>query len=110
MNPEREPRLKALLDNWKPQVDLPPRFESEVWHRVAQAQERRSEFWSLDWLVRLTCQPRLAFAIVVVAVLLGSGLANWQAERNYHRDIAASKSRYIRSIDPFANPLLSSNP
>lgn len=110
MNPESEKNLNSLLKDWQPQVDLPARFESEVWHRIASAQEKRSEFWSLDWLFRIICPPKFAFALVVTAVLLGSGLANWQAQQNYHRDMAASKSRYIHSVDPFANTLLTSNP
>jgi hypothetical protein len=110
MNPEPEQRLNALLRDWQPQVDLPPRFESEVWRRIALAQEKRSGFWSLDWVFRMTCQPRLAFAIVATAILLGTGLADWRAARNYHDEMAASKSRYIQSVDPFANTLLTSNP
>jgi hypothetical protein len=110
MNPEHDRRLGSLLKNWQPQIDLPPRFESEVWHRIALAQEKRFSFWSLDWLFRITCQPRLAFAIVASAVLLGTGLANWEAQRSYQHDMAASKSRYIQSVDPFANTLLTSNP
>ena len=110
MKPEPEKRLDALLKDWQPHADLPPRFESEVWRRIALAQEKRSGFWSFAWLIRMTCQPKLAFAIVVIAVLLGTGLANWQAERNYHRDMVVSKARYIHSVDPFANTFLSSNP
>jgi hypothetical protein len=110
MNSKRDPRLDALLKNWQPQIDLPPRFESEVWRRIALAQEKRSDFWSFAWLFRMTCQPKLAFAIVLTAVLVGTGLANLQAERNYHHEMAASKSRYIQSVDPFANRLLTSNP
>ena len=110
MNSKHDPRLDPLLKDWKAHIDLPPRFESEVWRRIALAQEKRSDFWSFEWLFRMTCQPKPAFAILAVAVLLGTGLANWQAERNYHHDMAASKARYIHSVDPFANTLLSSNP
>jgi len=110
MNPEQDPKWDDLLKSWKPPIDVPPRFESEVWRRIALAQEKRSEFWSFRWLFQLTCQPKLAFAMVVVAVFLGTGVANWQAERSYHRDMAASESRYIHSVDPFANTFLTSNP
>src|ERR1035441_9277775 len=110
MNPEHDQRLKALLHEWQPQVDLPVRFESEVWHRIAVAQEKRSSWVNFDWLFQITCQPRLAFAIVAIAVLLGTGLADWQAQQNYNHAMAASKSRYILSVDPFANTLLTSNP
>lgn len=110
MNPEHEQRLDSLLKDWQLQVDLPPRFESEVWHRIAVAQERRSDFWSLARLFRITCQPKLAFALVAAAIFLGTGLANWQAQRNYQHDMATAKSRYIHSVDPLANTLLTSNP
>ena len=109
MNPETDPRLKALLHEWQPEADLPPRFESEVWHRIALNEEKHSTWLNFDWFFQITCQPRLAFAIVALAVLLGTGLANWQAVRGYHHEMAASKSRYIHSVDPFANPLLTSN-
>jgi hypothetical protein len=109
MNPEQDQRLKTLLHEWQPQADLPPRFESEVWHRIALNDEKRSSWLNFDWLFQITCQPRLAFAIVVMAVFLGTGLANLQAVRSYHHEMAASKSRYIHLVDPFANTLLTSN-
>ena len=110
MIPEHDQRLKALLREWQTQADVPPRFESDVWHRIALNEEKRSSWMNFDWLFQTTCQPRLAFAIVIVAVVFGTGLATWQAQHSYHQEIAASKVRYIQSVDPFANPLLTSNP
>lgn len=109
MNPEHDQRLKTLLREWQPEADLPRRFESEVWHRIALNEEKRSSWLNFDWLIELTCRPRLAFAIVTIAVLLGTGLANWQAVSSYRHEMAASKSRYILSVDPFAHTLLTSN-
>ena len=109
MNPGHDKRLNALLREWQPQVDLPPRFESDVWHRIAMNEEKRSSWLNFDWLLEMTCRPRLAFAIVTLAVLLGTGLANWQAVSSYHHAMATSKSRYILSVDPFARTLLTSN-
>ena len=110
MNPKHDLRLNALLREWQPQADLPRRFESEVWHRIALNEEKRSSWMNFDWLFRITCQPRLAFAIVAMAVLLGTVLADWHAQRNYRHDVSASEARYIHSVDPFANTLLTSNP
>jgi hypothetical protein len=110
MNPEHDQRLDSLLRDWQPQVDLPPRFESEVWRRIALAQEKPASWLNFDWLFWITNQPRLAFAVVMTAVVLGTGLATWQAQRNYHQEVVASKVRYIQSVDPFANTLLTSNP
>jgi len=109
MNPEHDQRLKALLREWQPEADLPPRFESEVWRRIALNEEKRSSWLNFDWLIELTYRPRLAFAVVTLAVLLGTGLANWQAVSSYDHAMATSKSRYILSVDPFAHPLLTSN-
>jgi hypothetical protein len=110
MNSKHGPRLDALLQEWQPQADLPPRFESEVWRRIALAQEKPASWLNFDWVFRITNQPKLAFAIVMSAVVLGTGLATLQAQQNYHQEIAASKIRYIQSVDPFANTLLASNP
>lgn len=110
MNPEHDQRLDSLLRDWQPQVDLSPRFESEVWRRIALAQEKPASWLNFDWLFRIANQPRLAFAIVVMAVFLGTGLATRQAQQSYRQEMMASKIRYIQSVDPFANTLLTSNP
>jgi len=110
MNPKGDQRLGRLLREWQPQVNLPPRFESEVWRRIALAQEKPVSGFNFDWLFRIANQPRLAFASVMTAVVLGMGLATWQAQQSYHQEIIASKVRYIQSVDPLANTLLSSNP
>jgi hypothetical protein len=58
----------------------------------------------------MTIQPRMAFVTVMAMVLLGAGLATWQAQHDYRHGMAASKSRYIHSVDPFSNVSLASNP
>ena len=110
MNSDREPRLDALLKEWQPRVDLPRRFESEVWHRIALAQERRARWFDFDALLRIICPPKFAFAIVAAAVLLGTVSADLQARQNFKHQMENAKSRYIYSVDPFAHSLLSSNP
>ena len=106
MNPEHDQQLKALLREWQPEPDLPPRFESEVWHRIALAQEKRASWFDFDWFLRITCQPKHAFAIITAAVLLGTVSADWQAQQNFKHQMQAAKTRYIQSVDPF----LTSNP
>jgi hypothetical protein len=95
MDPESQQRLRSLLREWQPQGELPPRFESEVWHRIALAQEKRDSRWNFDWLFRIVNQPRLAFAVVLTVMILGSGLATLRAEENYHHEMVTSQSRYI---------------
>ncbi len=54
MNPERKNPLNALLKEWQPQADLPPRFESEVWRRIALPQEKPARWLNFDWLFQIT--------------------------------------------------------
>ncbi|HEY0255839.1 MAG TPA: hypothetical protein VGC39_00235 [Candidatus Methylacidiphilales bacterium] len=109
MNPEPKKNLNAILKEWQPQVDLPARFESEVWRRIALSQEKPAKWWNFDWLFALTLQPRLAYAVVLVAVFMGAGLASVRAEQNYHHAMATSESRYIHAVDPFSNVSRTSN-
>jgi hypothetical protein len=110
MDSKRDHQFKTLLQSWQPKADLPPRFESEVWRRIALSQEKPASWLNFDWLFRITNQPRLAFAIVMTAMVIGSGSAMWQAQRNYNHQMAGSESRYIHSVDPFSNVSLASNP
>jgi hypothetical protein len=110
MDPESQQRLKNLLRDSKTEAELPPRFESEVWHRIASSQEKRASRWNFDWLFRVTAQPRLAFAVVVAAMILGGGLASWRAQENYHHELAVGEAHYIQSVDPLAQASLASNP
>ncbi len=109
MNPESQRRLKALLRDSKTEAEMPPRFESEVWHRIASAEEKRASRWHFDWLFRGMVQPRLAFAVVVAAMVLGGGLASVRAQQNYHHALAVGEARYIQSVDPLAQAF-ASNP
>ena len=104
MNSDRKPHMDALLKDWQPQIDLSHRFESDVWHRIALAQERRSRWFDFDWLFRIMCPPKFAFAIVATAVLLGTVSADLQSRQNYKQQMNVAKSRYILSVDPFADP------
>src|SRR5260221_6707577 len=109
MNPGHDQRLDALLREWQPEIELAPRFESEVWRRIALAQEKPASWLNFDWLFQITNQPKRAFAIVMMSVVLGTGLDAWQAWHNYHQEIAASKNRFIQSVDPLLNILLTFN-
>lgn len=110
MNPESQRRLKALLRDSKTEAELPPRFESEVWRRIASAEEKRSSRWDFEWLFRGMVQPQLAFAVVLAAMVVGGSLASLRAQQNYHHALAVGKARYIQSVDPLAQASLASNP
>ncbi len=109
MDSESQKRLNNLLHGWRPKAELPPRFESEVWRRIAAAQDRRASRCNFAWLFQFAAQPRLAFAVVALAVVIGGGLATWQAQWNYRHQLAEAKARYIRSVDPLAQASLASN-
>ncbi len=82
--------LGNLLKSWDTEVPEAPDFRRKVWLRIEQTPAPRPA-WILDWLVR----PRVALAVIAIALLIGGVTGATTAERT---DSAA----YIRSVNPYA--------
>ena len=104
--PENDAAMRALLQEWQPRCQLPPRFQEDVWRRIAHAEARSSwasrinqvlTMWLTDRL------PRPASAIVYVAFLLvvgaGAGLSEARQETARVHDILGA--RYAQAVDPY---------
>src|SRR3989442_13895661 len=79
---QNDPQLSKVLREWKVAAALPPRFEEQVWQRIARAEvESKPALWSalLNWL-EITL-PRRAVAASYLMVLLLAGLATgyWES-------------------------------
>lgn len=100
MTPNQDP-LDPLLDHWSETPDPSPRLTSEVWRRIALAEELAHEprgFWPS--LEALFVRPPFAAVFVLSCALLGLFLAevrinHQQQERN--QQLARS---YLQLIDP----------
>jgi hypothetical protein len=86
---------------------LPPRFQEQVWHRVARAEAQVEPSWrSLLWrfLEAGLTRPRVAYVYIAVFLGLGLGMGAWAAQRENDRLDATLGSRYVQSVDPYHAP------
>lgn len=103
-NPEPDPALDKALQQWRVVAPLPPRFQEQVWQRIAAAEQPASvPLWEL--LRRLIetnlPRPKFAYSYVAILVLLGVVSGAWTAQRQTSRLNAALGSRYVQSVDPY---------
>ena len=102
--PEDDDVLGKVLGQWTVETPLPPRFQEQVWKRIAKTQVH-PEPLALAGLRRLieAVLPRPSFAYAYLAVLLATGVAagSWAAQAKSSRLDSELSMRYVQSIDPY---------
>jgi hypothetical protein len=103
---EKGERLDEVLRQWTVDTPLPPRFEEQVWRRIAKAETKphpASSFWA--WLLHFAeanlPRPKFAYSYIAILLLLGIAGGAWAAQREADRLDSALGSRYLQSIDPY---------
>ncbi len=102
--PEDDQGLGKVLRQWTVDTPLPPRFQEQVWRRIARTDTRRApSFWaSLSrWVEVLVPQPKFAFSYVAALLLLGVVAGSVAAQATTRRLDADLGSRYVQSLDPY---------
>lgn len=110
MKPHQEKGDDAALDKvmgqWVIGTPLPPRFQEQVWQRIARSEakpEAGMTFWAL--LRRLVetnlPRPRFAYSYIAILLLLGVASGTWAAQRQSSRLSTDLGSRYVQSVDPY---------
>lgn len=107
MNSDDE--LKESLKAWKAEVELPARFQAEVWQRIAARADEQKQSWVLDWLLIFLPRPQYASALVAVMILFGFLGAQFQAQQDRAQTFQKLEARYVQSIDPYSQVALTSN-
>jgi hypothetical protein len=103
-NPEENEPLRRVLREWTVEAPLPPRFQEQVWRRIAQAETRQEAtggtgLWRL--LGVLLPRPRFAFAYLALLLVAGGLAGSLSAQIKTHRINSELGSRYVQSIDPY---------
>ena len=92
MKPNQEPEnsraLDKTLEQWVVDAPLPPRFQEQVWQRIAQAEAKPVPSFQAVFLRLLEVvmpQPKIAFsyvtALLVLGVAAGSSMSHcWRAQ------------------------------
>jgi hypothetical protein len=105
-NPNSNPddRLTRLLSDWRLETNLPPRFQEDVWKRIARAENAGApsflgQLWNvLDAAFR---RPVPAVAYVTVLVAIGLSVGMLRARETTSRLDHTLEARYLQSVDPY---------
>lgn len=98
--------LNELLKSWKVEASLPPRFQEQVWRRIARAEEKSA--WPVSaWLLRLAAlgadllrKPIGATAYVSMLLAVGVLAGVWRSDRYADRTEAAWRTAYLQAVTP----------
>jgi hypothetical protein len=105
-DPQNDSHLDRVLEQWVVDAPLPPRFQEQVWQRIARAEskpELTPTFWTLvRGLIETNLpRPKFAYSYVAILLLLGVVTGAWTAQRETHRLKVDLGARYVQSVDPF---------
>ena len=104
--PENDDGLNEVLGQWTVDTPLPPRFQEQVWRRIAKAETKMQpaiSFWVslLHFVEANLLRPKIAYSYAAVLLLVGVAGGAWAAQRESGRLDSALRSRYVQSIDPY---------
>ncbi len=97
-NPD-DAKLSSLLRTARVAPPLPPRFQDNVWRRIADNEPAKSAD-SASWFDTLTAsllRPRLAFAALAALLLAGALLGGRDGSRLALRE---AQARYLAAVAP----------
>ncbi len=102
--PENEESLNQVLREWTVETPLPPRFQDQVWQRIARAEAKpaaspAAELWRL--LGGVLLRPRFAYAYLAALLVLGVAAGSWAAQIRTSRLDSELSLRYVQSVDPY---------
>ena len=103
---EENSALRKVLREWKAGPPLAPRFDEQVWQRIARAEETAATPWILfrNWMAQAFARPAMAVSYVTVLLLAGLIAGSWQARASSERAGATLGSRYVQMVDPYQMP------
>lgn len=104
LNQNDEP-LHHLLQSWRIDESLPPRFREGVWTRISMQETIGPASRMLDSIWRCLAslnRPALATAYFAVLVAAGAGFGYWKSERYVQQTEVSWQAAYLRSVNPYA--------
>jgi len=97
-NPD-DAKLGVLLRESRVTPELPPRFQENVWRRIADSETRKSAdspTW-LDAVIAIVLRPRLALTGVAALIVAGALFGMHEGTQVAQRD---AQVRYLASVAP----------
>jgi hypothetical protein len=103
-NPEGDPALRHVLRQWRVDASLPPRFQEQVWQRIARSETQPgTSLWAVlsRWVEVTLPRPKLALAYVSLILAIGVAAGSFAAQSATRRFNAELGHRYVASLDPY---------
>src|SRR5512143_990719 len=85
---ENDESLHKGLRKWTVDTPLPPRFQEQVWQRIARAETKAGAArWPSLWRLIEVVLPRPKFAVAYLAIFLALGVTagSWAAQIKTNR-------------------------
>lgn len=103
---ENEKGLEHLLHEWKVDSSLPPRFNEQVWLRIAGKERAATNPLAFlrNWFAHAAVRPVFAFSYAAVLLIAGLALGLWQAHEASQRTSESLSTRYVQMVDPYQMP------
>jgi hypothetical protein len=102
-----EAALRKVLNEWRAEATLPPRFQESVWQCIEHTQASAApSIWDVvaRWISTMLSRPALAAAYVTLLLVVG-GTAGWtQAHQTNARVNSELGERYVHELDPYQAP------
>jgi len=102
--PEGGDSLRQVLRQWTVDTPLPPRFQEQVWQRIARSETQPAlSLWaSLSrWVEVLLPRPKFAFTYMALLLVLGVAAGSLAAQARARHLDADLSLRYVQSLDPY---------
>ena len=98
--------LKKQLSAWDVDVEVPSRFQANVWAQIAAQESARSfSLWERlsDWFATEFYKPHMAAAAITFALTLGVGTAYMKAQDSNAMVGKQLEAQYMQTINPLAH-------
>jgi len=94
------------LSEWRTDAALPPRFQEQVWERIASAEaaHQPSLFATVRWLAALLMRPSVATAYAMILLLIGITAGCQQGQTKSESIKSQLQTRYVQMVDPYQTP------
>ncbi len=102
---ENDPPLSRVLGQWKVDATLPPRFQENVWRRIAQQETKAGPRQSfISWIEAAFKRPALVTSYVTVLLFIGLTAGYLQAHDKMLDEQSRERTLYVQSVDPYQVP------
>ncbi len=102
---EDDAKLSQLLQEWKVEATLPPRFQERVWQRIERAAVRPNLWRAFThWVEATFNRPALAVSYVALLLFVGLTTGYLRVQDKTAQAEARWRTAYVQSIDPYQAP------